>query len=45
VELVVTTVEEILVEVWENEEKNRDLIADKVQEVKTMLEQLRIRAM
>jgi hypothetical protein len=44
VELVVTTVEERLAEVWENVEKHRASIIDQVQEVKTALEQLRIRA-
>jgi hypothetical protein len=44
VELVATTVEEILVEVWENVEKHRALIADQVQEVKTALEKIRIGA-
>jgi hypothetical protein len=44
VELVVTTVEERLAEVWENVEKHRASIADQVQEVKTVLEQLRIGA-
>jgi hypothetical protein len=38
VELVVTIIEERLVKVWENAEKNKALIADQVQEVKTTLE-------
>jgi hypothetical protein len=45
VELVVTTVKERLIEVWDNVEKQRASIGDQVQEVKTTLEQLRIRAM
>jgi hypothetical protein len=43
VELVATTNEEILVEVWENAEKHRYLIADQVQAIKILLEQIRIR--
>jgi hypothetical protein len=43
VELVVTTVEERLAEVWENAEKHKDSIANQVQEVKVSLEKLRIR--
>jgi hypothetical protein len=42
VELLVTVVEERLVEVWENTEKHKASIADQVQEVKTVLENLRI---
>jgi hypothetical protein len=44
VELVATTIEERLVEVWENVEKHMASIAYQVQEVKTSLEQLRIEA-
>jgi hypothetical protein len=44
VELVATTVEDRLSEVWENVEKHRASIFEQVQEVKTMLEKLRIRA-
>jgi hypothetical protein len=44
VELIATTVEDRLSEVWENVEKHRDSILEQVQEVKTALEQLRIRA-
>jgi hypothetical protein len=44
VELVATTVEDRLSEVWENAEKHRDSILEQVQEVKTVLEQFRIRA-
>jgi hypothetical protein len=44
VELVATIVEEILAEVWENVEKHKDLIVDQVQEVKIVLEQIRIGA-
>ena len=42
VELVVTTVEERLDDVWENVEKHMALIAYQVQEVKIVLEKLRI---
>jgi hypothetical protein len=44
VELIATTVQDQLSEVWENVENHRDLILEKIQEVKTVLEQLRIRA-
>jgi len=43
VELVVTEVEEILVEVWDNVKKHKDAIADQVQEVKIVLDKLKIR--
>jgi hypothetical protein len=43
VELVVTIVEERLAEVWENAEKKMASIVDQVQEVKTALDQLRIK--
>jgi hypothetical protein len=44
VELIATTVEDRLSEVWENMENHRASILEQVQEVKTALEQLRIRA-
>jgi hypothetical protein len=44
VELIATTVEDRLSEVWENAENHRASILEKIQEVKTALEQLRIRA-
>jgi hypothetical protein len=44
VELIATTVEDRLSEVWENTENHRASILEKIQEVKTALEQLRIRA-
>jgi hypothetical protein len=43
VELVATTVEDRLLEVWENVEKHRASIMEKAQEVKTVLEQFWIR--
>jgi hypothetical protein len=44
VELIDTIVKDRLSEVWENEKKHMDLILDQIQEVKTVLKQLRIRA-
>jgi hypothetical protein len=44
VELIAMTVEDRLSEVWENVENHRASILEQVQEVKTTLEQLRIRA-
>jgi hypothetical protein len=44
VELVATTIEDRLSEAWENAKKHRDSIIEQVQEVKTALEQLKIRA-
>jgi hypothetical protein len=41
VELVATTVEERLVEVWENVEKHRASIADQVQEVKIVAREVK----
>jgi hypothetical protein len=43
VELIAMTVEDRLSEVWENAENHRALILEQIQEVKTALEQLRIR--
>jgi hypothetical protein len=43
VEIVATTIEYRLSELWENVEKHRDSIFEQVQEVKTVLEQLKIR--
>jgi hypothetical protein len=43
VELIATTVEDRLLEVWENVENHRVSILEQVQEVKTALEKLRIR--
>jgi hypothetical protein len=43
VELIATIVKERLSEVWENVENQRTSILEKIQEVKTVLEQLRIR--
>jgi hypothetical protein len=43
VELISTTVEDRLSKVWENAENHRYSIMEQVQEVKTALEQLRIR--
>jgi hypothetical protein len=42
VELVAITVKETLFEVWENVEKNRDLIVDQLEEVRNTLEWIRI---
>jgi hypothetical protein len=43
VELIAMTVEDRLSEVWENVENHRASILEQVQEVKTALEQLRIK--
>jgi hypothetical protein len=43
VELISMTVEDRLLEVWENAENHKASILEQVQEVKTALEQLRIR--
>jgi hypothetical protein len=42
-ELIATTVEDQLSEVWENDESHRASIMEKIQKVKTMLEKSRIR--
>jgi hypothetical protein len=44
VELIATKVEDRLSKVWENAENHRVLILEKIHEVKTMLEKLKIRA-
>jgi hypothetical protein len=43
VELIATTVEDRLSEVWENAENHRASILEKIQEVKTVLEQLKVK--